>query len=188
MCTLSNLTKACGSQLPPGTKQKLYLVPVAELTEWPDTMDVTGNGTGAAGESKILDEEWSFVTTQDLGFWRTIDILVDSGDLRNVMEGEIGGQGYRQRLDFFVLGNNSREVEFADCLLANSGCMIAMVPDKAGNYHVLGDLDNPVYIEAAEGGTGGDRVGFQYTLYANTGKTTYIYNADDHGINVTPNA
>ena len=184
MCTLKNLTRVCGQQLPPGTKAKLYLIPKDELTAWPAT--VADGGGVAAGDTKRLDEAFAMVTTAGKGFWRTLDILVDTGQLREVLEGEIGGQSIRQRVDFFVLGNGAEQNEYVDCMLANSGCLIVMIPTKAGNYHVMGDLENPVYVEAIEGGSGGDRVGFQYTLYSNTGSTTYLYDADTLGIDPTP--
>lgn len=181
---LKNLTRTCGKAIPPGTKTKLYLIPVDEIVSWPATA-AAGGGT-AQGDTKILDEAWDLVVVVGKGFWRTVDILVDTGNLREIMEGEFGGQGIRQRLDFFVLGNGAAQQEWADDMLAFSGCLIAMIPTKAGDYHVLGDLDNPVFLEALEGGSGGDRVGYAYTLYANTGFTTSIYDAATHGVDVTP--
>lgn len=184
MCTLKNLTRVCGQQLPPGTKAKLYLIPKDEITTWPATV-ADGGGT-AAGDTKRLAAAFTLSTTAGAGFWRELDILVDTGQLREAIEGEIGGQSIRQRVDFFVLGNGAQQQEYVDCMLANSGCLIVMIPTKAGNYHVMGDLENPVYVETIEGGTGGDRVGYQYTLYANTGTTTYLYDAVTLGIDTTP--
>lgn len=185
MCNVRNLTRSCGSPLPPGTKLKLYVIPKDEITAWPQTEAEANAGTDL-GDKKTLAEAFTYTTDVGKGFWRAVDILVDTGNLRNVMEGEFGGQGYRQRLDFFIQGNGAPELEWADDMLACSGCLIAMIEDKAGNRHVLGDLDNPVFLEAAEGGSGGDRVGYQYTLYANTGKMPYIYGSA-LAINLTPN-
>lgn len=183
MCTLRNLAHTCGEALPPGTKSKLYLIPKAEITAFPDVV-----GTTSAGDSKYTSENFTLVATVDLGFFRSIDIWTDTGVIRNTLEGEIGGQGYRQRVDFFVIGNDKEQLEFADTMLCQSGCLIAIIIDKVGNYHIIGNLEDPVYLEAAEGGSGGDRVGFQYTLYANTGKTTIIHNAATYPLDLTPNA
>lgn len=184
------MLRSCGSPLPPGTKSKLYVTLKDELAAWPQTQEaitLDASGTPVKGDKKRLGEAFDFTGAgSGLGFWREYDILVDTGVLRTLLEGEIGGQGYRQRLDFFLLGNGPVENEQADDFLGNSGCMIAMIGLKAGQYAVLGDLDDPVFIETAEGGSGGDRVGFAYTLYANTGTTPYFYDADTLGIDTTP--
>lgn len=183
MCTLRNLTRVCGEPLPPGTKTKLYLIPISEITAFPDVV-----GTTDPGDSKTTSENFTLVTTVGLGFWRTVDIWVDTGAIRNTLEGEIGGQGWRQRVDFFVIGNSAVQLEFADTMLCQSGCLLAIIIDKTGNYHIIGTLEDPVYLEAGEGGSGGDRVGFQYTLYSNTGKTTIIHDAATYPLDLTPAA
>lgn len=187
------MLRTCGSPIPPGTKAKLYITLKDELAAWPDTEEaikIADLETPVKGDKKRLGEAFDFTGAgSGLGFWREYDLLVDTGQLRTVLEGEIGGSGYRQRLDFFLLGNGPVENEQADDFLANSGCMIALIGMKASdNYAVLGDLENPVFIETAEGGSGGDRVGFAYTLYANTGKTPYFYDVSQFAINTTPAA
>jgi hypothetical protein len=188
MAVLQSLTRTCGQSIPPGTKLRAYFTLKDELAGWPETKE-EGGGT-AQGDSKILDEPFDFTGAPvGKGFWRQLDILVDTGAVRDTLEGEIGGQGFVNRFDFFVLGAGAPQREFADLVTANAGCLIFMVQDKAGNHLVLGNLDNPVFVESAEGGTGtqnGDRVGFQYTLYSNTGYTTMMYDAATHGIDVTP--
>jgi hypothetical protein len=189
MATLVDLLRACGESIPPGTKSKLYFTLKGELAAWPQTKEELGGS--AQGDSKILDEPFDFSgAPSGLGFWRAVDILVNTGQFRDTLEGEIGGQGFTSRVDFFVLGQGENQLEFADCVAANNGCLIAMVPDKSGNHRVLGNLDDPAFVEAIEGGTGlapGDRVGAAYTLYANMGITAPIYDADTHGIDTTPN-
>lgn len=190
MAQIQSLTRVCGQSVPPGTKLRAYFTLKDELTGWPQTAEELG-GTDQ-GDSKILNEPFDFTgAAVGFGFWRQLDILVDTGQEIDTLEGEIGGQGYVQRLNFFVLGAGAPQREFADLLAANAGCLIFMIQDKPGNYLVIGDPDNPVYIEAAEGGTGtqtGDRVGYQYTLYANTGYTAMTYDGATHGVDITPNA
>jgi len=189
MAELQSLTRACGQSIPPGTKLRAYFTLKDELTGWPQTREDLG-GTDQ-GDSKILDEPFDFSgAAVGKGYWRSVDILVDTGNLQDTLEGEIGGQGFVNRLNFFILGAGAPQLEFADCVAANAGCMIWMIPDKKGNHRVFGEPDNPVFVEALDGGTGtvnGDRVGFQYTLYANTGYTAPIYDADTHGVDTTPN-
>jgi hypothetical protein len=190
MSCLLSLTKQCGTQLPPGAKLKAYWIPISELDGWPETRAELTQGTPAQGDTKILDEPFDFVDTVGKGFWRELSaILVDTPSVTNNLEGQIGGQGYRQRYNFFIPLNNAPALEWLDCLVANSGCTVWMVPTKDGNYHVIGDPDNGVFVEVVEGGTGTseDRLGYNVTIYANTGYTTLLYDADEHGINLTPN-
>jgi hypothetical protein len=184
---LLGLTNVCGTRFTPGTRSKLYLIPKGELDAWPQT-DAELGGTDQ-GDTKILGEAFSFVATSGLGYWREYDILVDTGAVNETLEGEIGGQAIVSRVNFFIMGVAAKQKEFADNILDYAGCLIAMIADKSGNYHVIGDLNDPCFIETIEGGTGttpGDRVGYAYTLYANTGKTSMLYNST-LGVNTTPN-
>lgn len=186
------MLRQCGNPQPPGTRAKLYVTLKEELAEWPDTvaaikLALAQPEVPAKGDTKRIGEAFSFAgAASGEGYWRDYDILVDTGELVSAMEGEQGGQGFRQRLNFFLLGNGPVENEQADDFLGFSGCMIAMIGLKTGEYVVLGNLEDPVFTEAADGGSGGDRVGFAYTLYANTGLTPLFYDADEFGINMTP--
>jgi len=180
MCNLRAITRSCGSPVPPGVKQTIYLIPKDEISVFPAV-----EGTTTAGDTKRLSAAFTMVTTVGKGYWRSIDILVNSGNHRNTLAGEIGGQKIEQRFDFVVLGNGPVQAEFVDTLLCQSGCLIALIPAKDGNYIVMGDKDNPAYLEAVEGGTGGDRSGHTFTLYADTGYTPYYYDIAD-GIDITP--
>jgi len=184
--SLSALTKSCGSQQPPGAKEVFYFTYIGELASWPQT-EAEAAGTDP-GDTVMLSEAFDFAGADPgEGFWRKVTaILVDTPVVRNTMEGQIGGQGFRQRYDFFLPLNDAKTLEWLNELLAASGCIVCLIPTKAGNYHVMGNLEAGVYVEAADGGTGGDRVGYQITLYANTGKTTLLYDAANDGINETP--
>ena len=81
-------------------------------------------------------------------------------------------------------------MEFADLIAQYAGCLIGMIGTKAGHYPVIGNLENPAFVEKAEGSTGatnGDFNGFDYTIYAETGITTPVYDVDTPGIDLTPN-
>lgn len=183
MCQLKDMVRTCGVNLVPGTKSQLLWIPKSEIVAMPAT--AADNGGTNPGDTKRYDEAWNLVTTTGLGFWRRMDILIDTGQLREVGEGEIASLNRPQRVEFFLQGNSDVQQEYIDCLVANSGCMIGMIPTKVGNFHVLGDLENPVFLENYEGGTA-DRVGYQVTMIANTGYTTMVFDADTYGINFTP--
>ncbi len=188
---LNDLVSQCGNQRPPGVEVTIYFTLDHELASFPLTQEAITlalPGTPVAGDKKRLGEAFDFTgAASGEGYFRRVKILVDSGNIRNTIEGEIGGQGNRQRLDFFIEGMEAEALEWGDDLLGYSGCLIPLIPIKAGQYVVLGDKKNPCFLEAGEGGSGGDKVGHSYTLYANTGFMPYLYDADTLGIDITPN-
>lgn len=190
MAVLNNLTVSCGKPNPPGTLIEFYYAPSCELTGFPQTRAEVNAGTDP-GDTKILDEPFDFSNAPTgQGYWRKAKLLVDTGEVRDVLEGELGGQGFKSSINGFIVGTDAEHLEFADCLVNYSGQLVCMLADIQGNYRVLGNDKRPAMVEAAEGTTGiqvGDRRGFAYTFSAFTGKTAPIYDAETHAIEVTPN-
>ncbi|MEL7118624.1 MAG: hypothetical protein AAFO07_04265 [Bacteroidota bacterium] len=186
---MKSLVRSCGKNPPPGTTTTVYFTFLSELTGWPLTK--AENAGQAQGDTKVLDQPFDFANAgQNLGYWRELEILVDTGGIIDTLEGEIGGQSTINRANIFVVNDGAAEREFADQVVANQGCYVFMFRTKSKRHIVLGDPDNGVYVESLEGGTGtvpGDRVGFAYTLYCNSGFTAMLYDADTHGIDLTPN-
>lgn len=185
MAILTSLTKVCGKRRIPGTDAELFYIPLSELLGWPATR--ADGGGSAQGDTKVLDEPFQYVTTADLGYWRRVPILVDTGNLRNTGEGETGGIMNKQRVLGFVQGDSAEVQEFVDCMIAYSGCLVFGVKTKDGDFHIVGDRANPAFLEPYEGDRE-TRVGYLLTWMANTGVTTMIYDIDTHGLNQTPNA
>lgn len=188
---LQNAGSKCGSKNPPGTRTKLYYALDSEFNGWPRTRAEITGASAVLGDKKILDEPFDFTTAPSgQGNWKSADILVDTGEVRDVLEGELGGQGYKSSFGFFLAGTDAENLEVADDFAAASGCIVAMIADRLDNFRVLGTPDNPAMVETAEGSTGaknGDRRGFAYTFSASTGETAPIYDAETHGIDITPN-
>lgn len=172
---LSSLIRVCGTPNPPGTQATLHYWKKGELTAWlPSIAD--GGPPTVAGDTKRLAGNFAFIST---GYMRQADVLVDTGQLKNMLEGEPGGQGFKTEVSFFVLGTQAEQLEFADCMAAYSGCLIAMLKTRAGDFHVIGNIDIPCFVTAAEmdsGAKNGDKSGTAYTLSASTGYTSMIYN------------
>lgn len=183
---IKSLTRACGASPIKGIKSRLYYSTKDEHTAWPETA-AEGGGT-AQGDTKILDEPFAFVTTVGLGYWRALDILVDTGEFGNELDGEIGGQEMKNMHTFFILGDTPAVREHVDVMVRNSGCLLFLIPTKNGDTLVQGDLDNPVFIESCVGGRRGTRVGYECTYRASPGTTYMTYDATAHGIDITPNA
>lgn len=186
---LQSLGANCGKSNPPGTETELFYTVDDELTGFPSRK--SDNGGTAYGDSKILDEPFNFVNAPvGAGFWRKATILVDTGEVKDVLEGELGGQGYKSSFPFYIKGTDAQQLAFADDMAAASGCLILMLRDRKGNLRVLGKPSNPAMVESAEGTTGaknGDRRGFAYVASASTGETAPIYDDATHGIDITPN-
>lgn len=184
---LKALTKACGGTKIPGTKEVFYTIPITELEAngLPAT-EADGAGT-ELGDKKKFAEAFDFTgAASGTGYFRKhTAVLVNTGQVTNTVEGQIGGQMFGQRYTFFADANDAAMMEWLDDLISQSGCFLALVPKKDGDLMLLGDLESGVYVEAIEGGTGGDRVGYNVTLYASPGKTTYIY-PGTLAINTTP--
>lgn len=191
MATLVKLTKQCGTPEPKGTKQLVYVIPISEITGFPQTREevvLAASGTPVAGDSKILDEAWDLAAAAvGLGYWRSAPVLVNTGDVNNIQEGEIGGETVTNEINGFIPSNSSATKEFIDCIQSYSGCLIAMIEDKSGRFQVVGNRENPVYVQTPNGGTGGDRVGFQFRLFSETGFTNMEYDGATHGVDVSPN-
>ncbi|MEM9835152.1 MAG: hypothetical protein AAF828_01540 [Bacteroidota bacterium] len=164
------------------------MVPLIELAAYPRLKSVIvseGGGTPAPGDTKRLGEAFDYNTG---GYHREIDILTNTGSAQNTLEGEIGGQENRARVEYFIPGNSPQVREHVDCLVANSGCISLVVPAKDGQNHVIGTPDNPVFIESYEGGTGGDRNGFLIVVFSDHPVTYTSIDLAEFPLGLTPAA
>lgn len=186
MARIGNLSKPCGVSLAKGTRETLYATYTDELSGMPAT--AADNGGTAAGDTKIYDEAWDFTgAPAGQGYWRSAPILINTGQVRNADEGEVGGKTMMNEILGFIPGNDAATREFIDCLRSAAGCGIFMLSDKNGLHHVVGSILNPAYVDITEGGTGGDRVGYDVRIYADYGATNMQYDADTYAIEITPN-
>ena len=193
MGVLRSYSKQKGVNIIKGMTIKMYLGLIPELGgTWPRTkLEVERaadpNYQADPGDTKILYEAFDFSSADSgEGFFREFTILVNSGDIRPLLEGELGGQGFRVEVPFFIEGINPASNESVDCLLAYSGCVFAIIPDKMGQYHSVGTPENPLYFTQANGGLQ-TRVGYDMIMSSENGLTHSFYDADQFGIDITPN-
>lgn len=195
MAKFVTLTRQCGKNEPPGTLEIGYLTYISELADFPRTLAAIKLATTptplvpAVGDTKILGEAFDFTgAPSGTGYWRTFPILINTGQVMNVEEGEIGGKTMMNDASFFIPGNDAITKEAVECLRSGSGCCVIMIPDKNKRYQVVGNPDAPCYFDIAEpSGTGGERVGYAIRAYADTGAIYPEYDAT-LGIDITPNA
>lgn len=175
---ISSLIKSCGNGAVPGTKERMYFIQKGDITTF-----ATASASAEYGDDKILDQDFTLGVT---AAWKELDILVNTGDVIDAIQGEVGGQFIRNSFVFFVPEYSKGARKLVDDMLANSGCLIFLVPGKDGNVNVVGNLENPCYIEELTAGIGGPettRVGTAYRVYADTGYSSPIYTG---AIDTTP--
>ena len=190
--SLQSIAAVCGQRKLPGTKSKLYLIPKGEIVGWPKTeaaIKIAASQVPEIGDTKILGEAFTLVPDTGKGYFRTFDILMDTGAVKDELEGDLGGQGFKSSIPFTIVGTEAEQLEFADTVVAYSGCLVAVLETRTGTRRVLGEPDLPAVVESIKGGTGqknGDINGFEYVLKASTGLTAPIYKKG-LALNVTPN-
>jgi len=183
MCNLANLTGfACGDNAA-GTLQKAYIIPAGEITTFPAFKTTTN-----PGDSVTLDGAFTLTTNSGLGYWREIETIQDANSVAHTAVGEVGGKAFENRAVLTVAKYNAAQKE----LIRNLANMpvVAIVPDRNGEYHVIGTKDDPAYMEVSEGGTGtaiGDRRQVSITLLAKGATPPPTYDAVANPLDLTPN-
>lgn len=185
MANIKSLTGECGTQTPPGTTAKLYYTCSCELNGFPGVLATTD-----PGDSVKLDGPFDFSTAPvGEGYWREVDILIDTGGISQAVEGESGGKGLAGGMRFFVVGSDAAQLEFQENMVKADGCIVGMMKQRGHtDYTVMGSDEVPALVESADLDGGeklGDRNGTAYALKASTALRTY--DATTHGIDVAPN-
>lgn len=180
----------CGKKTSGGTKTKGYIACVCEL---PNGMPATraavnAPATPAPGDAKIYDEPFDFPAAE-AGFWREFDIIIDEGEIKDLIEGSKANVGIGNMATFKIPGFDEIASDWAQQVVDNNGCGLLMIPLRNGKYVVVGSTDNPLFLESSEGGTGralGDAPGYVFNMRSDSGLTAFYYDADTHGIQITP--
>lgn len=171
MSLTATLTRTCGNGAIPGTNTRFYAVQKADITTFASASD-----TSTPALAKTFDTAFTLGTGKR---WSEIDGLVNTGDVVDAVQGEIGGQFIRNAFEIFIDNYDAAGRAFADELLANSGCLIFLVPSKkTGEVSIVGNLDNPCFVEQLTGGVGGaatTRRGIALRVYADTGYSCPVY-------------
>ncbi|MEM9929881.1 MAG: hypothetical protein AAF840_08695 [Bacteroidota bacterium] len=190
MAKLSNLLQGCTKTKLAGMSGTAYIGLFPEIDVFPRTkaeiaLAADPAAVIPAGDTKRLGEAVVYKTG---GYHRQVQILVDTGNASNASEGEIGGQMNKGRFNLFLYGNEDEVREWLDCIMDNSGCMHIAAPSKDGQVHSYGTPDYPVWLESYEGGSGGDRVGYNVVLYTSFPRTNHSMNLTDFPLGLTPAA
>lgn len=173
----------CRKNRPPGTKTKLYFVPIDEIDTWPALKTTTDPGDSITLDGDIVLD----AVTTGKGYWRTVDIVADTGQVMTAFVGERGGKSWDSTLNFFLPGTATATREWIDCLTQE--CNIALVPTRESptEYVVYGSPDDPAEFETVELDSGlavGDRSGTNFSLKDVSGNMLRTYAGT---LDLTPN-
>lgn len=171
MSLTATLTRSCGNGSIPGTGTRFYMVQKGDITTF-----ASNSLSSTPAETKTFDTAFTLAASKR---WSEVDGLVNTGDVVDSLQGELGGQYIRNSFVIFIDNYDAAGRAFADELLANSGCLICLVPSKkTGEVNIVGNLNNPCFVEQLTGGVGGvetTKRGIALRVYADTGYTCPVY-------------
>jgi hypothetical protein len=173
MALPATLVRTCGNGSIPGTGSRFYMIQKGDITTF-----ASNSASTTPTERKTFDTAFTLASGKR---WTEVDGLVNTGDVIDSLQGEVGGQFIRNSFVIFIDNYDAAGRDFADELLANSGCLIFLVPSKkTGEVNIVGNLNNPCFVEQLTGGVGGvetTRRGIALRVYADTGYTCPIHTA-----------
>lgn len=191
MCDLNSLSGGgCGINNPPGIRTKLKFIPAEELTNQPRVLGEMVPASTVSGKDNIMNEAFTYVTTEGKGYWRDLDIMVDTGEIAISTSGDPGSLAILNGLNIMVVGLGPAQKEFAQ--KAANCCLVVAIMDRADKdyYHIIGRFDDAAHITEIGGGTGikvGDKRALSYKIADTTGQIALSYPVS-LGLNLTPNS
>ena len=192
MCTTNSFSPASCKNLG-GIRKKLYYIPVSELTANPATSAATkvlASQTPALGDELIWETDFTKVTTVGLGYFRSIDIHVETGEIKTEGTGNPGEVSFKNTLDFTVKGMSPAALQLGRDIANCCAGFVFIIEDRNGSRKVLGRVGDGAFLTAASGTTGvasTDRAGVSYTITTFDGEPPMELKAGV-AIDTTPNA
>lgn len=193
MCNVKSFAPKCKNI--GGVKKRLHYIPVSELTASPTTVAATKLAATPAqvpalGDELLYDSAWATVATVGLGYFRTIDIHTETGEVKTTAAGNPGELVFPNSLDFAVKGYTAAAKQLARDLATCCGGFVFIVEDRNGSRQVLGKFGDGALLTASEGTTGvaaTDSSRVSYTITTYDGEPCYEY-PSPLVIDTTPNA
>lgn len=140
---IEDLAAECGVKNPAGTKRKVYVVCACDVQTFPAMKTTTGIGDSITADGDIVLKAGKK--------WATIDVIPDTGEITHTAAGVRSGKGFMNKYDFKV----EKTLASDEWMNKNvNACIIALVQEKSGGLRIIGSLDVPGEMQAAEGKTG----------------------------------
>jgi hypothetical protein len=144
MSDILDLVNTCGQQNIPGVKTRAWVVCLEDVDTVPDVV-----GGPTLGDNLTISAD---IVLKANKFWAAMDIVSETGEVKNTQLGSNGSKSFQSTFDFKV-PNPSIAVDQWFEERANS-CFIAIVEEKNGDFKLLGNVGSPVQQAAAEGTSG----------------------------------
>lgn len=173
-----NLEHCPNEEITSGIATKLFYVPI----DFIKTMTLPAQDA-ANYEDRVKIANGGIVLKTGKS-WKSIDILIDEGELKSTLMGNVGNKKSKGELEFLIPGFRTKVLGFVDTY-KNTPCLYA-VRDQNGKFFILGNQYVGAYIDSAEGTTGKkieDNSGVSAKISANT--KVYSYEGE---ISLTPAA
>jgi hypothetical protein len=151
---------ACGYENVQGTKTRVYVACSEDIDVFPARL-----GTTNLGDKVTLDGDITLVTGKKFA---AVDVIVESGKVYHSLKGPTGSQGWNAMFDFKLIAKGAEAADWVNRLL--NSCLVWVIPQNDGTMRVIGSVDNPSKLTAAEhtdGQTGDDEKTYACTI-ANT--------------------
>lgn len=153
-----NIEACVNEEIPKGLSEVgLFYIPAAHLKKI-KIPDQTGDLESIV---RIVEP----IETFEVKLFGKLTALVDENELNSTITGNKGAKGDQTSLTFFLLGLKDKNKGLVKRYKSIPLVMIAK--DRAGNKHLIGNLDNPAYMDTAEGTsgrTGEDNPGYAITV------------------------
>jgi hypothetical protein len=165
---MHDIINECGSRNLPGLKVPTYWVPKKDIDTFPGYLATT-----EPGDSVTLDGD--IVLGASKKFFR-VDVVTDSGEVKDTQVGEIGSAHFESTFDFMVPKTDPKQIEFMKN--AAYGCWVVLVKDKMNNLRVFGDPEIPAKVVSSESTTGknsGSSRGLTMQLKSTIGEPAPFY-------------
>jgi hypothetical protein len=162
MCKLKSTRPNCNTVDSPGLSRIIRFIPVNELTgTMPPTLDIVTPATTIPGASKILAAPFTYVATTGSGYWREIEVMLNSADLGQDLVGEGASQGFENKIQFTYPDDDAAICEFLEQMVKCSKCggvLASATNPDSGLTRIIGTIAQPAMIKAGSA-TSGDKVG-----------------------------
>ena len=164
---LSSLRFCKGKPLAPGLRPHLYCIRKKNITAWPRRNDLSAVEPTSDG----LRWYGSFTLDADM-YWQRIDLVEDAGTLSWESQGGKYSRTFRNTLDVRFPDPTDPFAAYVQSVCAVED-MVYLVPDRLGNYYVLGnDLFETETTPSGTFGEGADSDDLGATFHA---EVTDIY-------------
>lgn len=108
--------------------------------------------------------------------FRKITIQTETGEVKDVMEGNKGNKKYKNVFEYFLTNNNEGNLAYSN--IFRNAPVIVLVMEKSKRIRKVGSMISPAYIEDGSTTSGKGSVddnGVQVTVSAATGQVAPIY-------------